>query len=82
MFLQLREPETTSHYFLCCHNFSCARLALMNDLNLIDRTIYQLNEIALTNVLLYDDSKKSTSENSTILQSTIKHQTYNYNKTI
>ena len=37
------EPETTSRYLLCCHNFSSARLALMNDLNLIDPTISQLN---------------------------------------
>ena len=34
------EPETTSLYLLCCHNFSSARLALMNDLNLIDSTYF------------------------------------------
>ena len=45
----------------------------MNDLNLIGPTISQLNETALANILLYDLSKKSTSENSKILQSTIKH---------
>ena len=57
---------------LCCHNFSSVRLALMNDLNLID-SISQLNETALANILLYGDSKKSTSENSKISQSTIKY---------
>ena len=67
------EPETTSHYLLYCRNFSSARLALMNDLNLIDSTIFQLNETALANILLYCDSKKSTSENSKILQSAIKN---------
>ena len=45
----------------------------MNDLNLIDPTISQLNESALSNILLYGDSKKSASENSKILQSTIRH---------
>ena len=45
----------------------------MNDLNLIDPTISQLNETALANILLYGDSKKSTSENREILQSTIKY---------
>ena len=30
------EPETTSHYLLCCHNFSSARLDYMNALNPID----------------------------------------------
>ena len=67
------EPETTSHYLLRCHNFSSARLALINDLNLIGPTISQLNETALANILLYGDSKKSTSENSKILQSTVKY---------
>ena len=66
------EPETTSDYLLCSHNFSFARLALINDLNLIDPTISQLNESALANILLYGDSKKSTSENSKIMQSSIK----------
>ena len=66
------EPETTLHYPLYCHNFSSARLALMNDHNRIDPTLSQLNEAALANILLYVDSKKSTSENSKILQSTIK----------
>ena len=45
----------------------------MNDPNLIDPTISQLNETALANILLYGDSKKSTSENSKILQRTIKY---------
>ena len=58
------EPETTSHYLLCCHNFSSASSALMNDLNLIDPTISQSNETALAKILLYGDSKKSISQNS------------------
>ena len=67
------EPETTSDYLLCCHNFSSACLALMNNLNLSHPTICQLNEIALANIFLDVDSKSSTSENSKILQSTIKY---------
>ena len=55
---------------MCDHNFPAARLALMNDLNPIDPTISQLNETALVNILLYGDLKKSTSQNSQILQST------------
>ena len=66
------EPETTSHYLLYWHNFSSARSALVKDLNLIDPTIFQLNEVALGNILLYSRSKKSTSQNSKILQSTVK----------
>ena len=67
------EPETTSHYLLYCHNFSFARSALVKDFNLIDPIISQLNEAALGNILLYGDSKKSTSQNSKILQSTVKY---------
>ena len=67
------EPETTSHYLLCCHNFSSARLALMNDLNLIDPTVSELNETALANILLCGDSRKSTSKNSKILKCTSKY---------
>ena len=37
-------------------------------------TISQVNETALANVLLYGDSKKSSSENSKILQSIIKYK--------
>ena len=65
--------ETTSHCLLCSHNFSSGRLALMNDLNLIDPSISQLNGTALANIILYGDSKKITSENSKILQITIKY---------
>ena len=53
------ELETTQRYLLRCRIFASARLALMNDLDLIDPTISQLNETALTNILLYGDSKKS-----------------------
>ena len=67
------QPELTSHYLLCCHDFFSARLVLMNDLNLIDSTISELNETALSNILLYSDPKKSTSENSKNLQSTIRY---------
>ena len=54
------EPETILHYLLCCHKFSSIRLALMNDLNVIDPTISWLNKAALANILLYRDSIKST----------------------
>ena len=45
----------------------------MNDLNLIDPTVFQFNKTALANILLYVESKKSTSENSKILQNTVKY---------
>ena len=39
----------------------------MNDVNLIKPFIFQLNETALANIVLYGDSKKITSENSKML---------------
>ena len=45
----------------------------MNDLNLIDHSISQLDETALVKILLYGYSKKGTSQNSKIIQSTIKY---------
>ena len=55
------EPQTILHYLLCCQKFSPIRLALINDLNVIDPTISRLNKTALANILLYRDSIKSTS---------------------
>ena len=43
-------PETTSHYLLCCHNFSYTCSVLINDLNLMDPSISQLNETTLANM--------------------------------
>ena len=65
MLFQL-DRETTSHYILRGHDISSARSVLMNDLILTDPSISKFNETALANVLLYSDSKKSTSQNSTI----------------
>ena len=73
LYIPLALFHTTFHYLLCCHKFSFTRLALMNDLNLIDPTLSQSSETALANILFYGDSKKSTSENGKILQSTIKY---------
>ena len=67
------EPETTSQYLFCRHNFSSTRSALINDLNLIDPSISQFNETTLANIQIYDDSKNSISQNSKILQGTIKY---------
>ena len=42
-------------------------------LNLNDPTISKLNETALADILLYGNSKKTTSQNSKTLRSTIKY---------
>ena len=58
--------QTTSHYILRCYNISSARSVLINDLVLTDPSKSKFNETALANVILYSDSKKTTSQNSTI----------------
>ena len=40
------ERETSSHYLLCCYNFSSSVSVVMNDLNLIDPSLCELNETA------------------------------------
>ena len=42
------EPEIISHYLLCCHNFSSASSAFINDLIPINPSISQSNETVLT----------------------------------
>ena len=51
------EIESTSHFFLCCQNFITPRTNLMNELRKLDSSILNLDEISLTKLLLYGDSK-------------------------
>ena len=67
------ESETTSHYFLYCHNFSSVCSTLTNGFDLLDPTNCQLNQTALANIIIYGDSKKGTSQNIKVLQRTIKY---------
>ena len=55
--------ESTVHFFLHCNYYNSARISLLNDLNSVDRTLLNLSDLSLVNVLLYggpqfDDSQK------------------------
>ena len=45
--------ESTVHYFLHCNYYNSARISLLNDLNSVDRTLLNLSDLSLVNVLLY-----------------------------
>ena len=64
--LQLRTWKA-SHCLLFCLNFSSARLALLNNLNLIDPTIAPLNKTALANILLFDDSNAEVTQKTFVI---------------
>ena len=61
------EIESTPHFFLRCQNFITPRINLMNELRKLYSNILNLDEISLTKLLLYDDSKYENKVNKNIL---------------
>ena len=61
--------ESTTHFFLLCHN--AIHITLNNSLKAIDKDILKLSDSFLTKVVLYGDSKYSDSQNHDIVNSTI-----------
>ena len=57
------EIESTSHFFLRWQNFITPRTNLMNELRKLDSKILNLDEISLTKLLLYWDSKYENNVN-------------------
>ena len=51
------ETESTSDFFLRCQNFITPRTNLMNELRKLDSNILNVDEISLTKLLLYGESK-------------------------
>ena len=66
-----QEVETTSHFFLRCQNFDEHRAVLMNELLKIDPDIHLLDEISMTNLLLYGKKNFSNFINSQIIKNSI-----------
>ena len=65
------EIQSTSHFFLRCQNFITPRTNLMNELRKLDSNILNLDEISLTKLLLYGDSKYENNVNKKILLASI-----------
>ena len=66
------EPETTSHFLLCCHLFQVERTTLLNDIKEIDERIISDNTSILDQFLLYGNENSNHDTNKTILLSAIK----------
>ena len=65
--------ESTIHYFLYCNYYNSARIFFLNDLNSVDRTLLNLSDLSLVNVLLYGSPQFDDSQNAFILNSSIKY---------
>ena len=64
--------ESTDYYFHYCNCYNGARISL-NDLNSVDRTLLNLSDLSLVNVLLYGGPQFDDSQNAYILNSSIKY---------
>ena len=65
------EIESTSHFFLRCQNFITPRSNLIKELRKLDSNILNLDEISLTKLLSYGDSKYENKINNKILLASI-----------
>ena len=65
--------ESTVHYFLHCNYYNSASISLLNDLNAVDRTLLSLSDLSLLNVLLYGGPQFDDSQNTYILNLSIKY---------
>ena len=63
--------ETAPHYFLHCPLFHAERSTLLNNINEIDRTIFNKIESVVTRILLYGDNFSKGEVNLLILNATI-----------
>ena len=63
--------ESTVYYFHYCNYYNGARISILNDLNSVDRTLLNLSDLSLVNVLLYGGSQFNDSQNVFILSSSI-----------
>ena len=65
--------ESTVHYFLHCNYHNSARISLLNDQNSVDKTLINLSDLFLVNVLLYGGPQFDHSQNAFILNSSVKY---------
>ena len=70
--------ESTVPYFLHCNYYNSARIALLNDLNSVNRTVFNLSNLSLVNVLPYDGAQCDGFQNIFILNKSIKYKYINF----
>ena len=62
------ETESTSHFFLRCQNFITPRTSLVNELRKLYSSILNLDEISLSKLPLYGDTKFGNKVNKNIIK--------------
>ena len=67
------EVESTTHFFLHCHNFVNIRNTLLNKLNSISCDISNCSDRSLTKLILYGNPKFSFQQNSDIINASIEY---------
>ena len=67
------EVESVSHFFLRCHFFDNERLVLMNGILNLDPDIHLLDDISVSNLLLYGSNRFSNESNKQILELSINY---------
>ena len=65
------EPETVSHFFLCCQFFANERQKLCDDVYWLDTSMKHLNEESLIDVLLHGSDRFNDSKYKQVLLRTI-----------
>ena len=65
------EVETSSHYLLHCSSYLEERLAVLNTIKNIEKSILQENDSKFTSVLLFGDTSFDNNKNTFILDATI-----------
>ena len=65
------QVETSSHYLLHCSSYLEERLAVLNTIKNIEKSILQQNDSKFTSVLLFGDTSFDNNKNTFILDATI-----------
>ena len=66
------EVESISHFFLCCHYYDSIR-HMFNELSEVDVNLPNASDEKLVNILLYESSLFSYSQNWSILNSSVRY---------
>ena len=67
------EIESTSHFLLHCHHYAIIRVTLLNSIAENIGNTVNINDEYLINLLLFDSQKYTETDNSHIVNATIKY---------
>ena len=67
--------ETTSHFFLHCHNFSAKRKSFLDKIKNIDENILNQSNVATTETLLFGNPAFHVDKHKAIISATVEYIT-------